>query len=181
MTNITERQALSCYPKTRHDIDNSDVESPGIALYIYRQSLQYTHSPPTVPIMTTERHGALVVFGSGPGIGVHVASRFARGGFEKVILLSRDGARLRNDAFIVYSNAPQVEVSTVSADLASPADLQRALRRIAEILGDTPIECIHYNAAKASRTMLLEESAVDLRANLEVSIDLRVILLCHPS
>jgi hypothetical protein len=74
-----------------------------------------------------------------------------------------------------------VEVSTVSADLASPADLQRALRRIAEILGDTPIECIHYNAAKASRTMLLEESAVDLRANLEVSIDLRVILLCHPS
>lgn len=123
--------------------------------------------------MTTERHGALVVFGCGPGIGVHVASRFARGGFEKVILLSRNGVRLRNDAFIVYSNAPQVEVSTVSADLASPADVQRALRRIADILGDTPIECIHYNAAKASRTSLLEESSGDLRANLEVSIDMR--------
>lgn len=118
--------------------------------------------------MTTQRHGALVVFGSGPGIGVHVAARFARGGFEKVILLSRDAARLRNDAFIVYSNAPQVEVSTVSADLASPADVQRVLRRIGDILGDTPIECIHYNAAKASRTFMLEESAVDLRTNLEV-------------
>lgn len=131
--------------------------------------------------MTTERHGALVVFGSGPGIGVHVASRFARGGFEKVILLSRDGARLRNDAFIVYSNAPQVEVSTVSADLASPADVQRALRRIADILGDTPIECIHYNAAKAPRTFLLEESASDLRANLEVSFDARRHPVRHQS
>jgi hypothetical protein len=66
-----------------------------------------------------------------------------------------------------------VEVSTVSADLASPADVQRALRRIAEILGETPIECIHYNAAKTSKTFLLEESAVDLRANLEVRIDTR--------
>jgi NAD(P)-dependent dehydrogenase (short-subunit alcohol dehydrogenase family) len=121
--------------------------------------------------MTTARHGALVVFGSGPGIGVHVAARFARGGFEKVILWSRDAARLRNDAFIVYSNAPQVEVSTVAADLASPADLQRALRRIGDILGDTPVECIHYNAAKASRTFILDESAADLRANLEVRAD----------
>lgn len=118
--------------------------------------------------MPPERHGALVIFGSGPGIGVHVASRFARGGLEKVILLSRDAARLRNDAFIVYSNAPQVEVSTVAADLASQTEVQRALRKIGDILGDTPIECIHYNAAKASRTFLLEESAADLRTNLEV-------------
>ena len=123
--------------------------------------------------MASVRHGALVVFGSGPGIGVHVASRFARGGFEKVILLSRDAARLRNDAFIVYSSAPQVEVSTVPADLASQTEVQRALRRIADILGDTPLECIHYNAAKASRTFLLEESETDLRANLEVGIDTR--------
>jgi short-subunit dehydrogenase len=118
--------------------------------------------------MPTERHGALVIFGCGPGIGVHVASRFARGGFAKVVLLSRDAARLRNDAFIVYSNAPQVEVSTVAADLASPMELQHALRKIADILGETPIECIHYNAAKASRTLFLEESALDLRTNLEV-------------
>jgi short-subunit dehydrogenase len=120
--------------------------------------------------MTTPRHGALVIFGSGPGIGVHVASRFARGGFEKVVLLSRNAARLRNDAFIVYSNAPQVEVSTVAADLASQTELQCALMKIGDILGDTPVECIHYNAAKASRTFMLEESARDLRANLEVSL-----------
>jgi short-subunit dehydrogenase len=120
--------------------------------------------------MVAERHGALLIFGCGPGIGVHVASRFARGGFAKVILLSRDAARLRNDAFIVYSNAPQVEVSTIAADLASPMELQRALRKIADILGDTPIECIHYNAAKASKTFFLEESALDLRTNLEVRV-----------
>ena len=121
--------------------------------------------------MTTDRHGALVIFGSGPGIGVHVASRFAREGFAKVILLSRDADRLRSDAFIVYSNAPQVEVSTVAGDLASPEDVQRALRKIAEVLEDTPVECIHYNAAKAPESTLLEESAADLRANLEVRFD----------
>jgi short-subunit dehydrogenase len=124
--------------------------------------------------MATERHGALVIFGSGPGIAVHVASRFARGGFGRVVLLSRDTARLNNDAFIVYSNAPQVEVSTVAVDLNSPTEVQRALRKIGDILGDTPIECIHYNATKASRTFLLEESAADLRANLEVSARLEV-------
>ena len=117
---------------------------------------------------SNHHHGALIIFGSGPGIGVHVASRFARGGFEKVVLVSRDAVRLRDDAFIVYSNAPQVEVSTVAADLASPADVQRALLKIGDILGDTPVECVHYNAAKASRTTLLEESVDDLRANLEV-------------
>lgn len=129
--------------------------------------------------MSAERHGALVIFGSGPGIGVHVASRFARDGFEKVVLLSRNAARLKNDAFIVYSNAPQVEVSTVAADLNSPTDVQHALRTIGDILGDTPIECIHYNAAKASRTVLLEESAADLRANLEVSAGLEVGFSLH--
>jgi short-subunit dehydrogenase len=118
--------------------------------------------------MPSKHHGALIIFGSGPGIGVHVASRFARGGFEKVILVSRNAARLRNDAFIVYSNAPRVQVSTVAADLASPADLQRALRKIGDVLGDTPVECVHYNAARASQTTLLEESVDDLRANLEV-------------
>jgi short-subunit dehydrogenase len=129
--------------------------------------------------MVAERHGALIIFGCGPGIGVHVASRFARGGFAKVILLSRDAARLRNDAFIVYSNAPQVEVSTIAADLASPMELQRALRKIADILGDTPIECIHYNAAKASRTFFLEESALDLRTNLEVRAELSTVYVGH--
>jgi short-subunit dehydrogenase len=131
--------------------------------------------------MVAERHGALIIFGCGPGIGVHVASRFARGGFAKVILLSRDAARLRNDAFIVYSNAPQVEVSTIAADLASPMELQRALRKIADILGDTPIECIHYNAAKASRTFFLEESALDLRTNLEVRAELSTVYVGHPT
>lgn len=121
--------------------------------------------------MTTARCGALIIFGSGPGIGVHVASRFAREGFAKVILLSRDATRLANDAFIVYSNAPQVEVSTVAGDLASPIDLQRALQKISDVLGDTPVECVLYNAAKATRTVLLEESPADLRTSLEVRAD----------
>jgi short-subunit dehydrogenase len=131
--------------------------------------------------MPTERHGALIIFGCGPGIGVHVASRFARGGFAKVILLSRDASRLRNDAFIVYANAPQVEVSTVAADLASPMELQQALRKIADILGETPVECVHYNAAKASRTFFLDESALDLRTNLEVRGEMDTVSNCHLS
>lgn len=98
-------------------------------------------------------HGALVIFGSGPGIGVHVASRFARGGFEKVVLLSRNHRRLSDDAFLVHSNAPQVEVSTIAVDLTVPADLDRALQEIEYILAGTPIECIHYGRRFTSHVM----------------------------
>lgn len=119
---------------------------------------------------TTPRHGALLIFGSGPGIGVHVASRFARGGFQKVILLSRNATRLSDDAFMVWSIAPEVEVSTVCVDLTSAADLKDALRRVGEVLGETPVECVYYNAARVEPTSLLGESAEDLRANLEVSL-----------
>lgn len=93
---------------------------------------------------TASHHGALVIFGSGPGIGVHVASRFVRGGFEKVVLLSRNSRRLSDDAFIVYSNAPHIQVSTVTVDLTKPADLERALHEIESVLAGTPVECVHF-------------------------------------
>jgi len=120
--------------------------------------------------LPVNRHGALIIFGSGPGIGVHVAARFARGGFQKVVLLSRNAARLSDDAFMVWSITPEVQVSTVCVDLTSPADLQDAFRRIEDVLGDTPVECVYYNAARVEPTSLLGESAEDLRANLEVRI-----------
>jgi NAD(P)-dependent dehydrogenase (short-subunit alcohol dehydrogenase family) len=120
--------------------------------------------------MPASRHGALIIFGSGPGIGVHVASRFARGGFQKVILLSRNATRLSDDAFMVWSIAPEVEVSTVCVDLTSAVDLQDAFGRIKDVLGETPVECVYYNAARVEPTSLLHESAEDLRLNLEVCL-----------
>ncbi|KAM0719255.1 hypothetical protein Q7P37_005160 [Cladosporium fusiforme] len=117
---------------------------------------------------TGSRPGALVIFGSGPGIGVHVAARFVRGGFEKVVLLSRNTKRLSDDAFIVYSNAPYTQISTVTVDLTEPEDLDRALRELEHVLAGTPVECI--NAAKTSESWLLEESSADLRLNLELSV-----------
>ena len=102
--------------------------------------------------MPNSRHGALIIFGSGPGIGVHVASRFARGGFQKVILLSRNATRLSDDAFMVWSIAPEVEVSTVCVDLTSAVDLQDAFGRIKDVLGETPVECVYYNAARVEPT-----------------------------
>jgi NAD(P)-dependent dehydrogenase (short-subunit alcohol dehydrogenase family) len=120
--------------------------------------------------MPASRHGALIIFGSGPGIGVHVASRFARGGFQKVILLSRNATRLSDDAFMVWSIAPEVEVSTVCVDLTSAVDLQDAFGRIKDVLGETPVECVYYNAARVEPTSLLHESAEDLRLNLEVGL-----------
>lgn len=42
-------------------------------------------------------HGTLLVLGSGPGIGVHVAQLFAERGFQQVILASRDAARLKKE------------------------------------------------------------------------------------
>lgn len=42
-------------------------------------------------------HGTLLVLGSGPGIGVHVAQLFAERGFRQVILASRDASRLQKE------------------------------------------------------------------------------------
>jgi NAD(P)-dependent dehydrogenase (short-subunit alcohol dehydrogenase family) len=51
----------------------------------------------------------LVVLGSGPGIGVSIASLWAQHGFENIALLARDAGRFQIDARSVSEAAAAVE------------------------------------------------------------------------
>ncbi|KAF2715050.1 short-chain dehydrogenase/reductase-like protein SDR [Pleomassaria siparia CBS 279.74] len=88
----------------------------------------------------------IVVFGSGPGIGNHVAAAFASHGFEHVILLARNAERLKSsDAGFVTSASPKAKVTTLRLDLADTASIPGVLEKIEEIAPE--IEVVFFNAA----------------------------------
>jgi NAD(P)-dependent dehydrogenase (short-subunit alcohol dehydrogenase family) len=87
----------------------------------------------------------VVVFGSGPGIGNHVSSSFAAHGFEHVILLARNEARLTEDASFVKSASPNVKVTTLRLDLANLASIPGVLKKIEELAPE--LEVVFFNAA----------------------------------
>lgn len=114
-------------------------------------------------------HGALVIVGSGPGIGSHVAARFARGGFKKVILLSRNLERLSIDAIVVQSAAPGVDVDIVSVELANTNEVRQAMAEVSRRLNGMSLECVVYNASRINRTPPLLLPVEDLQYDMHVS------------
>lgn len=113
-------------------------------------------------------HGALLVFGSGPGIGRNVAALFAERGFSKVVLLSRNTDRLKEDVDFVKSKASSAEVITVKIDLASPDAVRKALDEVDDRLGNDPVEAVLYNAARVGKSEMLRFPAEDLQQDLQV-------------
>ena len=113
--------------------------------------------------------GALIVVGSGPGVGAHVAAAFARGGFRKVILMSRNEKRLKDDAMIVRTVAPEAVIDTLMIDLAGLEEVERSLEEARRRLAGTPIECIFFNAARTGISRLLEWPVEYLQRDLHVS------------
>ncbi|KAF2786654.1 NAD(P)-binding protein [Melanomma pulvis-pyrius CBS 109.77] len=87
----------------------------------------------------------IVVFGSGPGIGNHVASSFAAHGFTHVILLARNTERLSTDAAFVKSASPNVNVTTLRLDLADLSSIPSVLSKIEDLAPE--LEVVFFNAA----------------------------------
>lgn len=114
-------------------------------------------------------HGALVVFGSGPGIGRNVGALFAERGFKKVYLLSRDTKRLQEDASFVRSAHADVHVEAIEVDLADANSVQKALQKLDEGLGAVPLEAVLYNAARLHKSKLFEFTPEDFDWDLKVS------------
>lgn len=117
----------------------------------------------------SSQHNALVVFGSGPGIGRNVAALFAERGFSKVILLSRDGNRLKEDANFVKSARASVSVSTITIDLADTDNVRTALGKVDLELEGTQLEAVLFNAARVGQSKILEFPAESLETDLRVS------------
>ncbi|EKG18403.1 Short-chain dehydrogenase/reductase SDR, partial [Macrophomina phaseolina MS6] len=117
---------------------------------------------------SSSNHGALVVVGSGPGIGVHVAAAFASHGFKKIILLSRNAERLLQDADAVKKKSNSAAcVHTISTDIADSAKLQQSLAEVDRLLDDTtPLECVLFNAARVDLSKLLEFPVSEVEADL---------------
>lgn len=122
-------------------------------------------------------HGAIIVFGSGPGVGRNVAAHFAERGFEKVILMSRNSTRLAQDADVVRSARNGTSVYEIPVDAGNIEHVRQSLARAEESLKGTPLECVLFNAARTGKSEFFEFSAESLENDLKVCRRLLVISL----
>jgi NAD(P)-dependent dehydrogenase (short-subunit alcohol dehydrogenase family) len=101
--------------------------------------------------MASSTNRSIIILGSGPGIGVGVASHFAAETFNRVALLSRDASRLDQDAASVREAShakgrKNVDIRTYPVDLADTKALEHVLKVVVKDLG--PPEVVVYNAAR---------------------------------
>lgn len=120
--------------------------------------------------MDDSDHGALVVIGSGPGVGSHIAARFAREGFRKIILMSRDEARLKVDAATIRMAALNTDIDTVPVDLTMTVSVRRALIEVERRLDGMRLECIVFNAARVATGEILSWPVEELQRDLHVTL-----------
>lgn len=112
---------------------------------------------------------SLVVIGSGPGIGVHVASHFASEGFSKIALLARSTEQLERDSAAVRmrSDHGHVDVRAYPVDVTDSAGLRAALGRVTDDLG--PPEVVFFNAARVKPSILLEVGDEEMLYDFKIS------------
>lgn len=113
-------------------------------------------------------HGALIVFGSGPGVGRNVAALYAERGFEKIILMSRNADRLAQDAEFVRSARAETSIYEIAADLGDTDQVQKCLKEAEQSLNGTPLECVLFNAARTGKSEFFDFSPAMLENDLKV-------------
>ncbi|KAL6867080.1 NAD(P)-binding protein [Trichoderma novae-zelandiae] len=119
--------------------------------------------------MNTRSENAVVVIGSGPGIGTNTAAVFAANRFNKVALVARNPIQLEKDAEIVKSAANgNVTVKAYSTDVIDPAQFTATLKRIGQDLGT--IEVALYNAAVVSESRHLQVTDEELLRDFKISV-----------
>lgn len=118
--------------------------------------------------MSDRQHGTLMIIGSGPGIGNHVAITFATQGFDHIVLLARNEQRLEQDKAAIISKAerPGICVDTMQVDISDATALKKALKTL-ETVGHA-IECIFFNAARIAPGELLSEPIETIEEDFKV-------------
>lgn len=103
--------------------------------------------------------------GTGPGMGLATARRFAQEGFQ-VVLSARNGAKTKKLADQLESQGFKVGLRTVDAsDASSVADL---ISEVEKEYGG--IDVLHYNAASMRQATLLEQPSDTFISDLAVNI-----------
>jgi len=112
----------------------------------------------------TSQLRTVLVFGSGPGIGISVATNFASHGFDHIILLSRNAQRLEEDRKTVAASIKSTaRIDTVTVDLSDQESLKKALQQIDQLTSQ--IEVVFFNAARVGPSPLLEFPIEDLETD----------------
>ncbi|KAI7377563.1 hypothetical protein KC336_g19528, partial [Hortaea werneckii] len=103
----------------------------------------------------------LVILGSGPGIGSAAAKEFAAtGSFSKIVMVSREEARLHKESELVKeAAASNVEVVSITCDLGDLAALKKVLGEIEDV---GPLGGIFFNAARINIVDALTASVDEL-------------------
>lgn len=118
--------------------------------------------------MSARSDNAIVIVGSGPGIGANTAALFASRKFNKVALVARNPVQLEKDAaFVVNAANGNVTVKTYSTDIIDPARFVATLNQINEDLG-TP-EVVLFNAAMVVESRHLEVTDDELIRDFKIS------------
>ncbi|KAJ4303165.1 hypothetical protein N0V90_002058 [Kalmusia sp. IMI 367209] len=112
---------------------------------------------------------AIVVFGSGPGIGNHTAAEFASHGFDHVILLARNEQRLKNDdATFVTKASPNVKVDTLRLDLSNLSSIPGVLKQIEQLTKGEELEVMFFNAARVKPNGVLEVAVEEIEEDFKL-------------
>ena len=111
----------------------------------------------------------IVVFGSGPGIGVSVAKLFAEEHFNRIVLCARDASHLDSEKSEVQNAAEKagkdVKVIALPTDLANVHSLRNAFKAI-EKLG--PLGCVYHNAARIKPSEPLSTTIEEIEEDFKV-------------
>ncbi|MBN8913537.1 MAG: SDR family NAD(P)-dependent oxidoreductase [Rhizobiales bacterium] len=103
--------------------------------------------------------------GSGPGMGLATAERFAREGF-RVILSARSTTTIQSLADPIKAKGYTVEIRTV--DASDPASVAALVSQVETESGG--IDVLHYNAASMRKATLAEQPAETFNTDLAVNI-----------
>lgn len=103
--------------------------------------------------------------GSGPGMGLATAERFAKEGF-RIILSARSTSRIGQLADQLKAKGYDAEVRTV--DTSDPASVAALVAEVEKQFGQ--IDVLHYNAASMRKATLGEQPRETLNSDLAVNI-----------
>ncbi|VUC25752.1 unnamed protein product [Clonostachys rosea] len=118
--------------------------------------------------MASRTDRPLILIGSGPGIGRHIACEFASRRFNKVALLARNAERLAEDqAAIKAATDDKTEVRTYPVDITDDEEFIATLDKIEKEMG-VP-EVFYYNAARVTLSKLLESEGREIEYDFQIN------------
>lgn len=119
--------------------------------------------------MASTQDSTLVVIGSGPGIGSSTAAEFAQKGFDKVVLVSRNADRLKEDCLAVEKAAQDaqrnVSVKSWAVDITDVSAYEKVL---GEISNYGTLECLLFNAARVQTSDIMKEPLEEMELDFKV-------------